>query len=64
MPSLSGNAHAGIEPAIQTRNPARFQGLVQSERDGRVMATRPARHKKACTSLGERFQSLKLVFTN
>jgi len=55
---------AGIEPAIQTRNPARFQGLVHSERDGRVMATHPARYKEAHTSLGERVSSLKLAFTN
>ena len=27
------------EPAIQTRNPAIFQGLGQSERDCRVMAS-------------------------
>ena len=48
---------AGIEPAIQTRNPARFQELVQSERDGRVMATCPARRNKARTNLGARVSS-------
>jgi hypothetical protein len=42
--SIVGEApEAGIEPAIQIRKPARCQGLVQSERNGCVMATRPAR---------------------
>ena len=41
--SIVGEApEAGIEPDGGESNPARFQGLVQSECDGCVMATRPA----------------------